>query len=347
VTPPFDSSVVPAGGTLRDAMHALDKGARRIALAVEPDGRLAGVATDGDVRRALLGGATLDDPLGPHLTREFVVVSPGDGRAEVLELMRARRISAVPVVDAAGHPVALHLLDEAIAPINRPNWAVVMAGGRGTRLRPLTETTPKPMLRVAGRPILERIVLHLVGHGIRRIYLAVGYLGNVIEDHFGDGWQLGAQIDYLREDFPLGTGGALSLLPQVPDEPLLVMNGDLVTQADLGSLLDAHVAANRVATIGIRRYVHAVPFGCVDRDGDRVLRLEEKPALTRDVNTGIYALSPELVARVEPGQPLTLPDLVGQALERGEPVGAFEIEDDWIDVGQREQLDRARGGSDA
>lgn len=345
--PPFDSCVVPASGTVRDAMRALDEGARRIALAVEPDGRLAGVATDGDVRRALLGGATLDDPLDPHLTRDFVVVSPGDGRAEVLELMRARRISAVPVVDAAGHPVALHLLDEAIAPINRPNWAVVMAGGRGVRLRPLTETVPKPMLRVAGRPILERIVLHLVGHGIRRIYLAIGYLGDVIEDHFGDGWQLGARIEYLREDVPLGTGGALALLPELPDEPILVMNGDLVTQADLGSLLDAHVAGNRVATIGIRRYVHAVPFGCVDRDGDRVLRLEEKPALTRDVNTGIYALSPALVARVAPGQPLALPDLVGDALDRGEPVGAFEIEDDWIDVGQREQLDLARGGSDA
>jgi dTDP-glucose pyrophosphorylase len=347
VRPAFDSSVVPASGTLRDAMLALDAGARRIALAVGPDGRLMGVATDGDVRRALLGGASLDDPLGPHLMREFVVVSPGDGRAEVLELMRARRISAVPVVDADGRPVALHLLDEAIAPVDRPNWAVVMAGGRGTRLSPLTETTPKPMLRVAGRPILERIVLHLVGHGIRRIYLAVGYLGNVIEDHFGDGWRLGAQIDYLREDSPLGTGGAIGLLPQLPEEPILVLNGDLVTQADLGALLDAHIADDRIATIGIRRYVHAVPFGCVDRDGDRVLRLEEKPALTRDVNTGIYALSPALVARVEPGKPVALPDLVGEALERGERVGAFEIEDDWIDVGQREQLDRARSGSDA
>jgi len=344
---PFDSSVVPVSGTLRDAMRALDEGARRIALAVDPDGRLVGVATDGDLRRALLGGATLDDPLHPHLTRDFVTVSPGEGRAEVLELMGARRISAVPVVDAAGHPIALHLLDEAIAPVDRPNWAVVMAGGRGVRLRPLTETVPKPMLRVAGRPILERIVLHLVGHGIHRIYLAIGYLGHQIEEHFGDGGRFGAQIGYLREDVPLGTGGALALLPKLPDEPLLVMNGDLVTQANLGSLLDAHVAGSRVATIGIRRYVHAVPFGCVDRDGDRVLRLEEKPALTRDVNTGIYALSPGLVARVEPGRPLAMPDLIGDALDRGERVGAFEIEDDWIDVGQREQLDQARGGDDA
>lgn len=341
---PFDSCVVVESGTLRDAMRALDVGARRIALAVGVDGRLTGVVTDGDVRRALLGGATLDDPLGPHLTREYVVASPRDGRAEILDLMRARRIGAVPVVDSTGHPVALHLIDEALAPINRPNVAVVMVGGRGSRLQPLTETIPKPMLRVAGRPILERIVLHLVGHGIRRIYLATGYLGEVIEDHFRDGRQLGAEIQYLREETALGTGGALGLLPERPDDPLLVMNGDLVTQADLGALLDTHAAGDWVATIGVRRYVHAIPFGCVERDGSRVLRLEEKPALTRDVNTGIYALSPALVARVKSGRPLALPDLVGEALERGEPVGAFEIEGDWIDVGQREQLDRARGG---
>lgn len=344
---PFDSCVVVESGTLRDAMLALDIGARRIALAVGNDGRLTGVVTDGDVRRALLEGASLDDPLGPHLTREFVVASPRDGRAEVLDLMRARRISAVPVVNAAGRPIALHLIDEAIAPINRPNVAVVMAGGRGLRLQALTEATPKPMLRVAGRPILERIVLHLVGHGIRHIYLATGYLGQVIEDHFGDGGRFGAEIEYLREETPLGTGGALGLLPEPPRDALLVMNGDLVTQADLGALLDAHSAGDWVATIGVRRYVHAIPFGCVDREGPRILRLEEKPVFTREVNTGIYALSPALVARVTPGRPLALPDLVGEALERNEPVAAFEIEGDWIDVGQREQLERARGGSEA
>jgi NDP-sugar pyrophosphorylase family protein len=204
------------------------------------------------------------------------------------------------------------------------------------------------MLRVAGRPILARIVLHLVGHGIRRVYLAIGYLGEQIEEHFGDGSRFGTRIDYLREEDPLGTGGALGSLPEPPPATLLVLNGDLVTQADLGALLDAHdTAGDRLATIGIRRYVHAIPFGCVERDGDRVVRLEEKPAVTRDVNTGIYALAPALVARVEHGRALALPDLVGDAIERGETVAAYEIEDDWIDVGQREQLDRARGGTGA
>jgi dTDP-glucose pyrophosphorylase len=347
VSRPFDACLVPLGGTLRDAMRALDLGASRISLVVAPDGRLVGVATDGDVRRALLEGAGLDGPLEPHVTREFVAVSAAAGRADILDLMRARRIGAVPVLDDERRPVALHLLDEVIAPVERPNWAVIMAGGRGVRLLPLTASVPKPMLRVAGRPILERLVLHLVGHGIREIFLAIGYLGHVIEEHFGDGHRYGARVGYLREEAPLGTGGALGLLPERPPDHLLVMNGDLVTQADLGGLLDAHAAGGHVATIGIRRYVHAVPFGCVNRDGDRVLGLEEKPALVRDVNTGIYALAPELVARVERGRPLMMPDLVSDALGRGETVGAFEIEDDWIDIGQRDLLDRARGAFDA
>ncbi len=340
---PLDACLVSEAGAIRDAMLALDRGARRIALAVGSNGRLVGVATDGDLRRALLAGAGTDDPLAPVLTRGFVAVGPREGRTEVLELMRARGISAIPVIDAEGRPIGLHLLDEFLRPVDRPNWAVVMAGGRGTRLRPLTETLPKPMLRVAGRPILERIVLHLVGSGIGRVFVAVGYLAAVIEEYFSDGARFGCSIEYLREEAPLGTGGALGLLP-APVDPVLVMNGDLVTQADLGGLLDFHVRGGYVATIGIRRYLHTVPFGCVDLDGDRVLALEEKPTLARDANAGIYVLDPALVKRVPAGRHLALPDLIGDALGRGEAVGAFPIEDDWIDVGQREQLDRARRG---
>ena len=341
----LDGYLVSESGTIRDAMVALERGARRIAIAVDGEGRLVGVATDGDLRRGLLAGATLDSPLEPCLSRSAVTVGPNEERAEVLELMSSRRVAAIPVVDDTGRPIGLHLLDEAIQPRDRPNWAVVMAGGRGMRLRPLTETVPKPMLRVAGRPILERIVLRIVGTGIDRIFLAVGYLGEVIEDHFGDGARYGARIEYLREDAPLLTGGALGLLPEPPRDPVLVMNGDLVTQADLGGLLDAHAASGAVATIGYRRYLHTVPFGTIERDGDRIVTLEEKPTLTRDVNAGIYALEPSLVARVERGRAIALPDLVGEAIDRGESVAAFAIDDDWIDVGQREQLDRAREGA--
>jgi NDP-sugar pyrophosphorylase family protein len=308
------------------------------------DGRLAGVVTDGDIRRALLGGRSLDEPVAPILTRSYLAVAPGDERAAVLELMRARRISAIPVVDSTGRPIGLHLLHEFLDRVSRTNWAVVMAGGQGTRLRPLTDSTPKPMLRVAGRPILERIVLHLVGIGITRIFVSVNYLGDVIESHFGDGSAFGARIDYLREERPLGTAGALGLLPEPPTEPLLLLNGDLVTSADLGGLLAFHVAGGFDATIGFRRYLHTIPFGSVERERDTVVGLVEKPTIEREVNTGMYALDPAVVALVERNEPVSMPDLIATALEAGRPVGAFEIEDDWVDVGQREQLVRARGG---
>ena len=340
----LDACLVREDGTLRDAMVALDRGARQIALAVDGSGRLVGVATDGDVRRALLGGASIDDPLGPLLSRSFISVGPGEGRTEAIELMRARRISAIPLLDADGRPSGLHLLHEFLEPVERANWALVMAGGQGVRLRPLTETVPKPMLRVAGRPILERIVLHLVGFGIRRIFISVGYLADVIEGHFGDGSQFGCRIEYIREERPLGTGGALGILPEPPTEAILVMNGDLVTSADLGGLLDFHAAGAHAATIGVRRYLHSIPFGCVERSGDRVVGLIEKPTIEHEVNSGIYAVAPETVALVRPGQPIAMPELIGEVLDGGGSVGAFEIEDDWIDVGQRDQLDQARGG---
>jgi dTDP-glucose pyrophosphorylase len=344
---PLEACLVDEDSTIRDAMAALDRGGRQIVLVVDADQRLVGVVTDGDLRRAILAGAAIGDPLAPHVVRSPIAVGPAEGRAEVLDLMRARRIAAIPVVDPDGRPTGLHRLNEFLEPLERPNWAVVMAGGTGTRLRPLTEDVPKPMLRVAGRPILERIILHLVGHGINRIFIAVNYLGGVIEAHFEDGAGFGCRIEYLREERPLGTGGALGLLPDAPTEPLLVMNGDLVTTADLGGLLDFHSRGGYTATIGLRRYVHQVPFGVADRAGDRIERLAEKPAIVREVNTGIYAVEPALVARVDPGTSVTMPELIGAALDRGEAVGAFEIEDDWIDVGQREQLDRARGGGDA
>jgi NDP-sugar pyrophosphorylase family protein len=262
----------------------------------------------------------------------------------VIELMAARRIAAIPVVDGERRPVGLHLLHEFLEPVKRDNWAVIMAGGQGLRLRPLTDAVPKPMLRVAGRPILERLVLHLVGHGVERIFVSVNYLGHVIEGYFGDGERFGARIEYLREEAPLGTAGALGLLPEKPVAPLLLLNGDLVTSANVGRLLDFHAAGAYDATIGIHRYLHTVPFGCVERNGDRVVSLEEKPTLTREVNSGIYALGPEAVSLIEPGVPATMPHLVDALLSQGRPVGAFEIDDDWIDVGHREQLARAREG---
>jgi dTDP-glucose pyrophosphorylase len=334
---------VHTSATLVEAMRSLEKSGIEIALIVDDHDRLVGTLTDGDIRRALLKGATLESALAPHLQEKFTSVGPRTGRAEVLDLMQSRTISQIPIVDGEGRLLGIHLLHEVLGAIERPNWAVVMAGGQGTRLRPMTETVPKPMIRVAGRPILERIVLHLVSFGIRRVYLSINYLGSVIEGHFGDGSRFGCRIEYIREDKALGTGGALAELPGTPIAPLVVMNGDLITQADIGAMLESHAAGGQEVTLGVRRYFHTVPFGCVDLECDRVVRMEEKPRLSVLVNAGIYVINPGLLRRIPRGEEFPLPALLEQCLSRSEMVAAFEIEDDWIDVGQRDQLKQARG----
>jgi NDP-sugar pyrophosphorylase family protein len=190
-------------------------------------------------------------------------------------------------------------------------------------------------------------VLHLVGYGIRRLFLAIHYLGDTIEDHFGDGRDYGCRIEYLREEEPRGSGGALSLLPERPETPLLVMNGDLVTSIDVQAFLDHHEEKDWIASVGVREYQHTVPFGCVEAVDGRVRHLEEKPTLVRRINAGIYAIEPSLLSHVPAHGVFTMPALLDGCLRRGEPVGAFAIQEDWIDVGGADQLRRAREGSTA
>lgn len=339
---------VDTDSSIRATMLAIDTGGCEVALVLDRDRRLAGIVTDGDTRRALLRGASLDDAVTPYISTDFTAVTTDHDRAAVLDLMHARLIGQVPVVDCEGRPVALHRLHDLVAPEEHPNTAVIMAGGKGTRLRPITETVPKPMVTVAGRPILERIVLHLVGSGVSRIFLAVNYMGDQIEAHFGDGERFGAEIEYLREDpaTPLGTAGALRLLPpEVRDDrdAILVMNGDLVTSFDVGALLEAHGTADYAATIAARDHAHQVPFGVLETSGSDVVGIEEKPTRSWLVNAGIYALDPALVKDVPPGVEYPITDLLSGALRRGRRVGVHRIDSDWVDVGHHDELRRARG----
>jgi dTDP-glucose pyrophosphorylase len=331
--------------TIRRAMEALGSGGIHIALMVDADGRFLGLATDGDIRRALLAGAALEDPVAPHAKKKggALIMSPGADRAAVLDLMRARAIEAIPIVDAEGFLAGVHLIREIVGAVPRPNWAVIMAGGRGTRFAPVTDTLPKPMIPVAGRPMLERLVLHLVGFGVKRIFLSVRHLAAIVEKHFGDGSSFGCRIEYLREDDPLGTAGALSLLPERPAHPLLVLNGDLVTDVDVGQLLHAHEAGGHAATLGTRIYAHSVPFGVLGVEGGRVVEIVEKPLVSWTVNAGIYALAPRFLDSVPRETAVDMPDLIVQAIARGESVGAFHLSGEWSDVARPADLMRVHG----
>lgn len=335
-----------ATDSLHRAIEVIETGAAGIALVTDSERRLLGTITDGDVRRALLRGASLAEPLEPYTNRRSATVSEDSPRAEVIDLMQALRLRQIPVLDGQGRLIGLHLMHEMLGATPKPNWAVIMAGGKGTRLGDLTKHTPKPMLKVAGRPIIERLVYHFVSYGIHRIFISTNYLASAIEDHFGDGSRFGCRIEYLREDpnEPLHTGGSLALLPEAPTAPICVCNGDLVTQVDLGCMFDFHMHGGYEATLGVRSYAHEIPFGCVEVSDGLVSSIVEKPTLTQLINAGIYVLSPKVVSRV-PKKFFAITDLFDQALRLGDRVGAFEIVDDWIDVGQREQLKQARGGA--
>jgi dTDP-glucose pyrophosphorylase len=314
-----------------------------IALAVDSEFRLIGTISDGDVRKALVKGCPLDSPIDPHINRSCYYVLPTVPRAEVLDIMQARRFEQVPIVDERGKVIGLHLLHDILGNIARPNWAVVMAGGKGMRLRPLTEKLPKPMIRVAGRPLLERIILHLVSFGIRRIFLSVNHLAPVIEDYFEDGSKYGTKIEYLHEDHPLGSGGAISLLPEIPEQPLLVMNGDLIIDTNFTNMIEFHSENDFYATMGVFSYFHQVPFGCVEIQDNRLAGLEEKPILEKMVNAGIYVLSPQAVSAIPKNTYFSITTLFEDAIKNNLVCGTYPVEREWLDIGTPQQLRQARG----
>ncbi|MBL8839602.1 MAG: nucleotidyltransferase family protein [Alphaproteobacteria bacterium] len=255
----------------------------------------------------------------------------------------ARVIRHVPVIDGERRLVAIHFLRDLIGAAPKPNVAVIMAGGKGTRLRPLTDNLPKPMVEVAGRPILERLVLHLVGHGVSRIYLAVNFMAERIERHFGDGAAFGCRIEYLRETTALGTGGALSLLPSPPEHPFLVMNGDQITNVDVTKLLQFHAERGFAATVAAGPHSVEVPFGVVRESAGRLVEIEEKPTLHFVVNRGIYVLNPSVLGAVPMNCAFPITDLFGTLIADGHEVGVFYFDDQWIDVGRHEDFRRANG----
>lgn len=339
--------LIPPRASLREALAVIDRGGFELAFVADEHGRILGTLSDGDVRRAILRGGSLDrkGAVAGAMRKGFTRVDAGANRAEVLDTMRARGIGQIPVLDAQGRMIGLHLLHDLIGGAERPNCAVIMAGGLGIRLRPYTETVPKPMLHVAGRPILERLVLHLVGYGIRDIFLSINYLGHVIEDHFGDGSAFGCRIHYLREKKPLGTGGALSLLPEGGHHghPVLVMNGDLVTQVKIDRVFDFHEQGGFAATACLRPHTVPIPFGVADVRENRLVALREKPTERMLVNAGIYVLSPKVLRMVPKRQEYPITLLIEKCLDKKLAVGAHVLDDEWIDVGQHDELRRARG----
>lgn len=331
-------AILPAHANIQQVISNLDQVAIKIVLVVNEAGELEGTISDGDIRRGLLKGLDLNSPITNIIHRNALVVPPEMTREMVIQLMVANKIQQIPVVNEHHHVVGLHLWDEIAIPPVRSNLMVIMAGGMGTRLRPLTENCPKPLLPVAGKPMLEHIIEHAKLEGFSHFLLAVHYLGHMIEDHFGNGERLGVEINYLREQSPLGTAGALGLLNPRPDSAFLVTNGDVITDIHYGELLDFHLRHNAAATMAVRVHEWQHPFGVVQTEGVEIVGFEEKPVARTHINAGVYALDPDALNALTADARCDMPTLFARLQGQSQRIVAYPMHEPWLDVGRLDDL---------
>ncbi len=337
----WTQSLVAPASPILDAVAVINASSLQVALVVTEDRKLLGTVTDGDVRRGLLKRVALEDPVNRIMNAHPTTASPTDTRQQVLAVMRQRKINQIPVVDAHGRVAGLYLLNDLIQPTQRDNWVVLQAGGLGSRLKPLTDGCPKPMLQIGSRPLLESILVNFIEQGFNRFFISVNYKAEMVQRYFADGSKWGAQIEYLREDEQLGTAGALSLLPETPTLPMVVMNGDLLTLVNFNQMLDFHNEQSATATMGVREYDFQVPFGVVKLDEQRLVALEEKPVQRYFINAGVYVLEPSTLSLIHPGQRTDMTTVFRQLMDNNAETAVFPIREYWLDIGRYDDLERA------
>ena len=334
-------AILSNDATLQQVIQNLNQSSMKIVLVTNESGELEGTISDGDIRRGLLKGLDLHSTITRLIHRNALVVPQEMGRDMVMQLMVTNKVQQVPVVDERHHIVGLHLWDEITVPPIRPNLMIIMAGGMGTRLRPHTENCPKPLLPVAGKPMLEHIIERAKLEGFTHFVLAIHYLGHMIEDHFGNGDRLGVKIDYLREQSPLGTAGALGLLDPRPSAAFVVANGDVITDIRYGELLDFHVRHNAAATMAVRVHEWQHPFGVVQIQGVEIVGIEEKPVARSHINAGVYAIDPDALSVLSADAHCDMPTLFARLQAKAKRTVAYPMHEPWLDVGRPDDLNRA------
>ena len=337
------NALVNRDASLEQAIEVLDKAALRVALIVDEAGTLLGTLTDGDVRRALLRHLPLDTPVQEVMNASPKTAGQDWTESRILAVMEQYEVLQLPLVNEEQKIVGLANLHDLLNKHRHDNPVFLMAGGFGTRLRPLTNNCPKPMLKVGDKPILEQILQNFVDAGFHRFYISTHYMPEVIREYFGNGEKWGVSIQYIHEEEPLGTGGALGLLPHDEiDQPLFMMNGDLLTSLNVHSFLEFHENHNSVATMCVREYEHQVPYGVITSEGAQIKSMVEKPVHKFFVNAGIYLLNPELVKSVDRGMRTDMPTLLEQQIDAGRSVNMFPIHEYWLDIGRMDDFQRAQ-----
>lgn len=332
-------SVVSVNSTVRDAIENLNATSIQIVLVVDDQLRLVGVIVDGDIRRGILRGTTLNDNATEVMQRKPISVSPEVNQVDAHLKMQMMSVLHLPVVDGNGHLCGLHMFNEFVVQTAHNNLFVIMAGGFGRRMGTLTSRTPKPMLSIAGKPILEHVIIRARNSGFRKFVITIHYLGEVIENYFGDGSKFGVSIEYVRETEPLGTAGAMRLISPVPSDPFLVSNADLLSNIDFAALLDFHISQPAEVTMAIRTHQWQNPFGVVEIEDGVVNKIVEKPIVSSSISAGIYVLNPTAIQSLNKNEYCDMPTLLQRLIAEKRRIVAFPVHEEWIDIGHENELD--------
>ena len=335
--------LTPPTLSIVDTMRLIDKTAMQIALVTDENGMLLGTVTDGDIRRAILKGSDLREPVEKIMNTRPTTFRANESRQDMLVAMRLLMLTNIPIIDEQNRVVGLQVIDSLLTPAPKENRVVLMAGGLGTRLGPLTRNCPKPLLNVGGRPVLQTILESFIEHGFRHFYFSVNYQAKMIEEFFGDGGKWNVDIQYIHEDKKLGTAGALSLLPEKPSLPLVVMNGDILTKINFQQLLEFHADHRAIATMCVHKYDLQIPYGVVNVEKHRLTHITEKPTQSFFINAGIYVLEPRALEFIPSSTFFDMPSLFDKLLQLKLEAAVFPLREYWLDIGHMTDFERAQG----
>ncbi|MDD4330206.1 MAG: nucleotidyltransferase family protein [Aliarcobacter sp.] len=328
--------------TIKEALKVIDKGAIRIALVVDENNKLLGTLNDGDIRRGLLKNYTLDDSIKDLYFKNPTVALIDESKEKIIQKAIKNQVYQIPIVDENNYLVDIVNLTTLLNVTKKRNRVILMAGGLGTRLRPLTEDIPKPMLKVGNKPILETIIKNFALHGFVNITISLNYKAEIIREYFKDGSDFGVNIDYVEESTRLGTAGALSLLEEQPNDPFFVMNADLLTDINFSNLLDFHCFGNANATMCVREYEYQVPYGVIEIENSSIASIVEKPIKKFFVNAGIYVLSPNIFEYIPKNEFFDMPTLFNILIGQQKKVLSFPIHEYWLDIGRISDFEQAQ-----
>ncbi len=333
--------LITADTSILKAIEIIDKGTIGAAIVVDDNNKLIGTVTDGDVRRGILHNISLQAPVSDIMNTNPKYAHHGEDKHSILNTMKKFSLHHLPIINDARQVRYIELMDDFVKTTEHENTVVIMAGGYGTRLRPLTNDCPKPLLKIDNKPMLEIILDQFIDYGFHNFIFSLNYRGDMIKQHFADGTRWGVNIDYIEEQKPLGTAGALSLLPEKMHQPFIVMNGDIMTQINFQHLLDFHEQHHAHATLCVREYQHTIPYGVVSIDEHRLVALEEKPQQQFYINAGIYVLDPCALDYIDNDKSMDMPELVDRLIARNYSTAVFPIREYWLDIGQPDDYKQA------